>query len=293
MKIFAFLLLFCFSKSVEIILQDQKEPPFMPFSYPFNFHFSKKSDYQVSKYKWMDTLKDFQPKCQNGKTFVYLTKMPSPNSYLHLLSLIKYFENEEKKILGIEIGQEMSGFISKCENIQYFIQYFKGVNDLNLDIALNEFIFKEKRFYRYRYDIKTFKLNTGFNIDECRVRMLSPCDGDDPFEFRPERTISVDIALKDPFFNTFLQSIKFDIFTGQGSCQNICSSKGKRCFNEGYSIVNNCRVMKKYLGCIYCQTYDEGDDHPFSYDNRCRLMSFFGFNCHKPGPGLKICPCLE
>lgn len=293
MKVLILILLFYYAFSVDIVLYEQSNPPLMPFSYPFQFFYYPKV-IKISKYKWIDVLNEHHKKCNKDTITVFLTTMISPNHYLHLISLITFFEKEDKQIFGIEFGKEMSGFMIKCENIPYITQYIQNLNiDLHFNILLNEFLYQGKRVYRYRYDLKTFEVNLGFNFDECRIKMISPCDLDDPFEFRPERTIQVDLALKDPFFDTILKNTKFSISTGQGSCQNICSSQGKKCLIEGYSIVNNCRIMKQFLKCQFCVNFDEGPDHPFFFDKRCRLMSRFGFNCHQPGPGGKICPCIE
>lgn len=226
--------------------------------------------------------------CKPGDLFIYLPQKVPSWFYLHLLSIV--FFVEERKVFGFHLGNNWTGYVSKCEFIEPLLKHLETSKDLNVTYETFQTFF-------YHWDPWTREILDDYDLVNCRFDMISPCN-EKYFDFRCEVTNTVDLGLLPDVMRDFLPKIGVEVHMagheGGVSCFMLCLTKGMDCEQLLYPIVNNCAVMKTFTKCKFCMTYDEGNDHPFSFQDRCRLRTNPAFSCEKIAPpgAMKVCPCI-
>jgi hypothetical protein len=224
---------------------------------------------------WFGIMTDWSNRCKRNSYSLFLNddEIIVHQMLFHILSLRLWMK--EKKILGIKINEGITGFLLRCDGIPLFLKEMekclrKNNNCFELPLQLNG-----QYLLTYRYNLlinnvnilKELKLNPNFDYFNCKESMISPCENSklfQDFEFRDERLITVDLALNSEFNDKFMTEIGVTLLQQRGyQCSEVCKKNKQKCLTEALVLVNNCKIMKDSYGCLFCMSFDEGDDQPY------------------------------
>jgi hypothetical protein len=224
---------------------------------------------------WFGIMENWSKRCKRNSYSLFLNddEIIVHQMLFHVLSLRLWMK--EMKIWGIKISQGFTGLLLRCDSIPFFLKEMqkcikKNENCFNLPLQLNS-----QPLFTYRYsllinnteNLKELKINPNFDYFNCKESMISPCENSEffqDFEFRDERLATVDLALKSEFNEKFMREIGVTLLQQRGyRCSEVCMKNKQKCLSEALVLVNNCKLMKDSFKCLFCMSFDEGDDQPY------------------------------